>query len=267
MTAESSSKDLLTTKGKKTTKKHFIIAYAKNRPASALEIANKVHTTPNYVWKVLSQARKPSKDIRGRNGRIFAHGKAYYEWTVMPDTATMLNAPVLNQRTGMKQIGYKTVNPCSCQIHPNGHIIIWPHSSGWKEWLTKEFTRLGWKENVARFVVEQAKFHVNTIEAGIKPCDPTILPQELSIQTEWGAVFARDNSPEKGVIELKLSIPNMKRYLGLPEITKRLQVIEQGSVTLNQSYRTIVALLLSLEREWQKRNQADDMKEPKTAYD
>ena len=174
----------------------------------------------------------------------------------MPDTAAMLKAPILNQRTGMKQIGYKTVNPCSCQIHPNGHIIIWPHSTGWKEWLTREFTRLGWKENISRFVVEQARLHISTVEAGVKPADPTLLPRELFIETEWGLVLVRDNSPEKGVLELKLSIPDMKRYLGLPEISKRLQVIEQGSITLNQTYRTIVALLLSWDRQWQNQNRA-----------
>ena len=255
----SAGKALPTTQGKKKTKKYFIQEYFKNIPfATALEVANKIHTTPSYVYKVRSQARKPSKDIRGRNGRVFAHGKAYHEWSVMPDTAAMLTAPILNQRTGMKQIGFKTVNPCSCQIHPNGHIIIWTHSTGWKEWLNKEFIRFGWKENVARFVVEQARFHISSIEAGVKPLDSTLLPRELSLQTEWGAVLVRDNSPEKGVLELKLSIPDMQRYLGLPEISKRLQVIEQGSVTLNQSYRTIVALLISLEREWQNRNNDTD---------
>jgi hypothetical protein len=200
---------------------------------------------------VRSQARTPSKDLRGRNGRIFAHGKAYFGYTVMPDTAALLLAPVSNHRTGMKQVGYKGVNPCSCQIHPNGRIIIWPHSTGWKEWLTSEFIRLGWSPNVARFVVEQAMIQFSSIEAGAKPIDPTFLPEELSIETEWGVAIVRDNSPEKGVLEVKLDIPKMQHFLGLPEIRKRLAVIEQGSVTLNQTYKTVVALLLSQNNHWE----------------
>ena len=245
------SKDLPTSQGKKRTKKQFILDYAKNRPISALEVANKIDTSPSYVWKVLSQERSLGKKLRGRKGRIFAHGKFYYGWTVMPDTAALLQAPVINPRTGMKQIGYKRVNPCSCQIHPNGRIIIWPHSTGWKEWLTSEFIRLGWKVNVARFVVDQAMIQFSSIEAGAKPIDPTFLPEELFIEAEWGVAIVKDNTPEKGVLEVKFDIPKMQHFLGLPEIRKRLQVIEQGSVTLNQTYRTVVALLLSQNNHWE----------------
>ena len=244
-------KDLPTSQGKNATKKQFILEYAKNRQISAVEVAKKLDTTTSYVWKVLSQERNLSKKLRGRNGRIFAHGKAYYQWTVMPDTVSMLVAPVLNHRTGMKQIGYKGVNPCSCQIHPNGRIIIWPHSTGWKEWLTNEFIRLGWSANVARFVVEQAMIHFSSIEAGTKPIDSAFLPAELYIEAEWGVAIVRDNSPEKGVLEVKFDIPKMQHFLGLSEIRKRLAVIEQGSVTLNQTYKTVVALLLSLNNHWE----------------
>jgi hypothetical protein len=245
------SKDLPTSQGKKRTKKQYIIEYAKNRPISALEVANKIDTSPSYVWKVLSQERNLGKKLRGRNGRIFAHGKAYWGYTVMPDTAALLLAPVLNHRTGMKQIGYKGVNPCSCQIHPNGRIIIWPHSTGWQEWLTNEFIRLGWSANVARFVVEQAMVQFSSIEAGAKPIDASFLPEELYIEAEWGVAIVRDNTPEKGVLEVKFDIPNMQHFLGLPEIRKRLAIIEQGSVTLNQTYKTVVALLLSQNNHWE----------------
>ena len=250
-------KALPTTEGQKRTKKYFILEYAKNRPASASEIANKVHTTPGYVYKVRSQARTPSKDVRGRNGRIFAHGKSYYEYSIMPDTASMLKAPVINHKTGLKQIGcIKDGNPCSCQIHSNGHIIAWPHYTNWKEWLVEKFTAFGWKPQIARFVVDNLKIHILMIEGGVKPLDSSFLPNELYCRADWGLVIVKDNTPEKGVLEMNLSVPDMQSYLGLPEISKRLQVIEQGSVTLNQSYRTIVALLISLEREWQKRNNA-----------
>ena len=169
----------------------------------------------------------------------------------MPDTASILSAPIINPRTGMKQIGYKRVNPCSCQIHPNGRIIIWPHSTCWKEWLTNEFIRLGWTTNVARFVVGQAMIQFSSIEGGAKPIDASFLPEELFIETEWGVTVVKDNTPEKGVLEVKFDIPKMQHFLGLPEIRKRLSVIEQGSITLNQTYKTVVALLLSQNSHWE----------------
>ena len=249
------SKGLPSTQGKKT-KKQFIIEYAKNNPfATALEIANKIHSTPSYVWKTLSQARKPSKDIRGRSGRIFAHGKVFYEWWVTPDSVTALKAPIINVRTGMKQIGLiKLQDPCSCQIHSNGHLIIWIHSSGWREWLAEELTNFGWRNDLAQLIVEQAALNVNVVEGGVKPGDPAFLPKDLLLQMEWGAVLVRDDTPEKGVLELKLSVPDMQRFLGLPDIKKRLEVIEQGSMTHAQSQKIIEALLISLIRLLQTQN-------------
>jgi hypothetical protein len=61
----------------------------------------------------------------------------------------------------------------------------------------------------------------------------------------------KDNTPEKNVLEVRFSIPRMQHFLGLPEIRKRLAVIEQGSVTLNQTYKTVVALLVTLNRQWE----------------
>jgi len=249
MVEEIRSKPLLTTKGQKRTKKYFILEYYKNRPTSALEVANRIHTSPGYVYKVRSQARKPSKDIRGRNGRIFAHGKVYYQWHVMAGSVAKLNAPVINQRTGMKQIGFiEKGDLCSCQIHPNGHLIVWPHSIGWQEWLVKQLAILGWTQELSRYIVDSLMVNVTVAECGVKPLDPCTLPKELSIKTLWGVAVVRDDTPEKGVLELKLSVPDLTRYLGLPEIKKTLDVIEQGALTHNQSHKTIEGLLISLYR-------------------
>lgn len=244
------SKDLPTTKGKNSTKKAYILEYHKNNPwATAFEIARRINTTRSYVWKVLSNARKPSKEIRGRNGRIFAHGKVYYEWFVMPSSFESLNAPVANFRTGMKQIGsLEQRDPCSCQIHANGHLIIWARSNGWRDWLVGALTSCGWKKELSHLVVEQARLNVSVVEGGVKPLDPSFLPKDFYFETEWGAVLVRDDTPEKGVLELKLSIPDLQRYLGLPDIKKRLEVIEQGSLTHSQSQKAIEALLISLHR-------------------
>jgi hypothetical protein len=178
---------------------------------------------------------------------------------------TTLKAPVINSRTGMKQIGsLKQSDPCSCQIHPNGHLIFWPHSSGWREWLSNQLTNYGWKNDLAQLITNQATLNVNVVEGGVKPGDPTFLPKDLLLQMEWGAVLVRDDTPEKGVLELKLSVPDMQRFLGLPDIKKRLEVIEQGSMTHAQSQKTIEALLISLIRLLQTQNIIPHNKEEET---
>jgi hypothetical protein len=258
MTEKTPSKALPTTEGKQNTKKAYIIKYHANNPeAPASEIAEKIKTTPSYVWKTLSEARKHSKDIRGRSGRIFAHGKVYYECWATPDLVSSLNASVVNPRTGMKQIGcVKWRDPCCCQIHSNGHLIIWARSIGWQEWLVEEMLAYGWSKDIARLIVDNARLTVSIAEGGIKPGDPSFLPKDFYLETEWGVIVARDNTPEKGVLELKISIPDMQRYLGLPEIKKRLGVIEQGSMTQLQSQKTIEAILISLYRWLQAQSQA-----------
>jgi hypothetical protein len=256
MTRNLQRKVLPTTESKEKTKKAYILKYHVNNPqASASEIAQKVKTTISYVWKVLSEARKPSKEIRGRNGRIFAHGKVFYGWWITQNTLSMLNAPVVNPRTGMKQIGSRRwQDPCSCQIHANGHLIIWPRSLAWREWLAEELTLCGLTMEESRLIVEKSELNVAVVEGGLKPGDPGFLPKDFCLQTEWGLVVVRDDTPEKGVLEVKLSIPDMQRYLGLPEIRKRLEIIEQGSMTQAQLQRTIQALLISLTRELQEQN-------------
>jgi hypothetical protein len=248
MTTESLGKVLPTTGSKQDTKKAYIIEYRANSPqAPASEIAEKIKTTPSYVWKVLSEARKPSKDLRGRRDRIFAHGKAFYEWWVSRRWLATLEAPVVNSRTGLRQVGFRDRgDPCSCQIHPNGHLVIWPRCSGWRDWLVEEFSSRGWSLENARVVVDHAQLNVTIVEGGVKPRDPGFLPKDFYLETDWGVVICKDDSPEKSVLELKLSIPKMQRYLGIREVMKRLEVIEQGSITIAQRQRAIEALLYTL---------------------
>jgi hypothetical protein len=242
------SKVLPTTQSKVRTKKALILRYHQNSPQmTALDIANKLKTSPSYVWKVLSAARKTGKEIRGRRDRIFAHGKVFYEWWVPRSWLAALEAPVINFRTGLRQVGFRSRDdPCSCQIHPNGHLVIWPRSSGWRDWLVEKFSSCGWSRENAKVVVDHAQLNVVVVEGGIKPGDPGFLPKDLYLETEWGVVLARDDSPERGVLELKISIPKMQKYLGIPEIAKRLEVIEQGSITIAQRQRAIEALLYTL---------------------
>jgi len=187
--------------------------------------------------------------IRGRRGRIFAHGKVFYENWVSRDWFISLKAPVVNPRTDMKQLGFKgRGDPCSCQIHPNGHLVIWPRSSGWRDWLVEELSVCGWSRENATVVAYHSSLNVTVVEGGVKPGDPGFLPKDLYLETEWGAVLVRDDSPEKSVLELKLSIPDMRRYLDIPEIKQRLEVLEQGSLTVAQRLRAIEAILFGISR-------------------
>lgn len=199
------------------------------------------------MWKVLSEARKPSKIERGRSGRLFGHGKLFYEDFVDRRWVADLDAVVVNGRTGMRQVWFKGCgDPCSCQIHQNGHVVIFPHSSGWRSWLADALVKAGWDDGRARLLVDNCQFTVKVAECGVKPADPSFLPKDLYLETEWGLVVCRDNSPEKGVLELKVSIPKMQSYLGIPDIKKSLELLEQGSLTMAQRLRALEALFYML---------------------
>jgi hypothetical protein len=241
-------KILPTIQGKVPTKRELIVKYRMNNPRmTAFDIANRAHTTPNYVYKVLSRARRLGKKIRGRRGRIFAHGKVFYEYWVSRGWLAALDAQVVNPRTGMMQVGFADrEDPCSCQIHRNGHLVIWPRRSGWRDWLVEELSLRGWSQENSRVVVDHAQLNVSVVEGGVKPGDPGFLPKDFYLETEWGVVICRDDSPEKSVLELKLQIPQMQRYLGIPDLMKRLEVIEQGSTTVAQRQRAVETLLYTL---------------------
>lgn len=248
------SEVLPTSLGKVATKKDAILKYHINSPQMAAhEIAEKLKTTRNYVWKVLSEARKPSKVERGRSGRLFGHGMVFYEDFVDRRWLMDLNAVVVNSRTGMKQIGFKAAgDACSCQIHRNGHFVVFPHSNGWRSWLVDALVRYGWDYGRASLLVDHCQLTVKVAECGVKPADPSFLPKDLYLETEWGLVVCRDNSPEKGVLELKLSIPKMQTYLGIPDIKKSLELLEQGSLTTTQRLRALEALFYMLVKLLQK---------------
>ena len=241
-------KALPTSLSKVATKKDAILKYHVNSPQmTACEIAEKLKTTPSYVWKVLSEARKPSKVERGRSGRLFGHGMLFYEDFVDKRWLADLDAGVVNSRTGMRQIGFKVDgDPCSCQIHINGHFVVFPHSNGWRSWLVDALVKHGWDRGRASLLVDHCQLTVKVAECGVKPLDPSFLPKDLYLETEWGLVVCRDNSPEKGVLELKLSIPKMQTYLGIPDVKKSLELLEQGSLNVAQRLRALEALFYML---------------------
>jgi hypothetical protein len=57
------------------------------------------------------------------------------------------------------------------------------------------------------------------------------------------APHVKDDSPSKNTLEVRLSVPDLERYLGLPEIRKQLCVLTQGTMTMQQALRALVFLV------------------------
>ena len=77
-----------------------------------------------------------------------------------------------------------------------------------------------------------------------------LLPKDLIVKTAWGFMLVKDDSPSKNTLEVRLSVPDLERYLGLPEIRKQLCVLTQGTMTMQQALRALVFLVnRSLEKD------------------
>lgn len=72
------------------------------------------------------------------------------------------------------------------------------------------------------------------------------LPEGIFLNTYWGMAVIRDNSPTKNTLEIRLSVPNLKGFLGLSKLEERIEVIAKGTMTNNQLMRGIAGLLLKL---------------------
>jgi hypothetical protein len=144
----------------------------------------------------------------------------------------------------MKQVGFKGKgDPCSLQLHRNGRAIVFPHALGWQDWLVDRLVECGWERSRGRLLVDNCRLTVKVLEAGVKIPDG-YLPKDLMIKTAWGFMLVRDDSPTKNTLEIKISVPDLERYLGLPEIKKDLQLLVQGGLTHDQLLRAVVAMLL-----------------------
>lgn len=231
-------------------KAHYIRQFKTNNPkVKASEIADKAKTSVGYVYNVLSKSKRRGEVERRREDRLFgvAHGKFFYRDMVLPEWYSSLQAPVVNSRTGMKQVGFKeSGDPCTCQIHKNGGVVVFPHSLGWEEWLREALIGHGWDYDRASLLVNNLTIQVVLAEAGVKIPDG-LLPKDILIKTAWGVVIVRDDSPTKNMLEVKLSVPDLNRYLGLPEIRNKLDLLTMGSMTTNQLLRGLAALLLRKE--------------------
>ncbi|MDI6847002.1 MAG: hypothetical protein QMD23_02580 [Candidatus Bathyarchaeia archaeon] len=243
-------------KGETQNKCQLIIQYKVNNPEmKASEIAHKARTTPGYVYNVLSNYKKRIRVERwgsGRSNGLVGHGLSFYEDAVPSAWYGELAAPVVNFRTGMKQVGFKgNGDPCSCQLHRNGRVIIFPHALGWQDWLIKRLVSCGWSRDMSELLVMNCRLTVKVVEACVKVPEG-YLPEHLLLKTAWGFVLVKDDSPRKNTLEIKLSVPDLERYLGLPEIKKKLDLLVQGGPTTNQLLRAAVALLLQLRNGGQK---------------
>jgi hypothetical protein len=174
----------------------------------------------------------------------------FYEDQVLPGWVEVLRAPVVNPRSGMKQLGFLAAgDPVSAQFHRNGRVIVFPHKVEWREWLTDELTRRGWDSERAELLTRSLHFAVKTAEGGIRTHDG-FLPKDLMLKTSWGFMLVKDDSPSRNTLEVRLSVPDLERYLGLPEIRKELELLTHGTMTMQQALRALAILVKrSLERE------------------
>jgi len=236
---------------KERSKRELIIQYYLNNPQmQANQIAEKARTSVGYVWNVLSKYKKGVSSERWGSNRSYGmRGVYFYEDAVLPEWYDQLKAPIVNSRTGMKQIGIKkNGDPCSLQIHRNGRVIIFDHSLGWKEWLVDQLMVFGWDDNQSRLLVDNCKLTLKVIEEGIKVPEG-YLPKDLMVKTAWGFVLVKDDSPTKNTLEIKISIPNMEQYLGLPKIKKDLQLLIKNEITQTLFLKSIADLLRKTQKE------------------
>jgi hypothetical protein len=150
----------------------------------------------------------------------------------------------------MKQLGFLADgDPVSAQFHRNGRVIVFPHGLEWREWLLEELTRRGWDAERAGLLTRSLHFVVKTAEGGIRTHDG-FLPKDLMLKTSWGFMLVKDDSPSKNTLEVRLSVPDLEWYLGLPELRKQLGILTQGTMTMQQALRALVFLMKrSLENE------------------
>lgn len=238
-----------TFQSEKKTKADRIRHLKRNNPKiTASEIAKIVPTSVSYVENVLSTAKQSGEVKRRREERLYAvlHGSMFYRDEVMSEWYEELEAPIVNGKTGMKQVGFKERgDPCSCQIHKNGGVVVFPHASDWREWLCDTLTKLGWDFGKSSLLVDNLVLQVVLAEGGVRIPDG-YFPESFHLETHWGVLVVRDNSPTKNMLELKLSVPDLDRYLGLPEIKMQMDLLHKGSMTNNQLLRRNTALLLQL---------------------
>ena len=212
-------------------KKDDIIKFhANNTNIKSKEIAFKYKTTPAYVYNCISKHRKSNHTERWskcRSGGLSQHGLSFYEDHILPSWYDDLGVPVVNGKTGMKQIGSKGLgDPCSAQFHKSGKVIVYVHGIGWRYWLRGQLVKYGWDRDRGILLVDYGlKFEVCNIEISKAKSGRYLLPKGFRLETNWGFVICRDNTPEKGSLEMKVSVPNMKKYLGLSEIQKNQQLI------------------------------------------
>jgi len=215
---------------KKRTKKQYINQYTLNNPyIKPSDIAQKANTSLSYVYNVISESKKSVRSERYSSKRygdfVSGHGLFFYEDCVPSGWYDALDVPVVNVRTGMKQVGFKKKgDPCTCQVHRGGRVIVFTHGLGWKDWLVSELKSSGWEDDQALLLINGLHCSLKVAEGGVK-IPKGSFPKDFHLQTDWGFVVVIDDSPMKNTLEIKLNVPDLARFLGLPEIHKKLDLI------------------------------------------
>jgi len=232
-----------TPEGEVSTKKYRIIRLSRNNPdLRSIDIANMVKTSQSYVENVLSEARRsktsPQKIPRGsmgieplekadrdsEAGGLGCHGLDFRICEATPFWYDRLEAPILNERTGMKQIGFLDHDdPCSIQVHRSGKVVVYAHGVGWEGWLFKELMDHGWSEDQAYLVRHNLRrvykeIHVTSERDGKR------LPRGFRLPVPFGMIL-RDESPHENTLEIKILMPKLEEMLRTTEILKNQELI------------------------------------------
>jgi len=139
-----------------------------------------------------------------------------------------LSAPVVNLRTGMKQIGWKVNNdPCSAQLERNGTVRVYPHASqdAWRHWLQREVIRYGWPPDQAKLFNDKLTHTLRNVEfvgPQLPEQEATILPRVVSVPA-MGVTLSVDDTPKPRTLELKIDVQGLERFLQINQIRSTVE--------------------------------------------
>jgi hypothetical protein len=195
-----------------------------------------------------------TKTERQRSKAFGVHGGWYFWEAVLPGHVARLGLPavVVNERTGLRQIGFREAgDPCSIQLEKNGSIRIYPHVSDenvWRGWAVVRLVEAGMDYELACKVAETTKRAISRVEVPVARLSPGLankLPKE--VKTDVGVAVAIDNTPEPNTLELKVDVAGLSSAvadrLGIHEIRgalARLDVLEKGMARIDQAVHRLV---------------------------
>jgi len=185
----------------------------------------------------------------------YHEGPYKFFWASVPrEWVRRLGASVTNQRTGLKQVGFKELgSPCSAQLERNGSVRVYPYvqEQVWRPWLERELVRRGWGMDEARAFNAQLRHSIRQVEV-VGPQLPVDMARELPPVTavpEAGVVFKVCGTPKPRTFEVGLDIRQFSQFLGLDSYREAGAHILEATKLLNENMKSHVALVQDLRSE------------------